>query len=305
MNILVTGGSGMVGSSLKSRLTNADYPSSSELDLTNQSSIESFLSNKKYDYIIHLAAHVGNHHDNSIDKISYLDKNIIMNTLLTKAAYEHEIKNFLGILSTCIFPDQLNEYPMKEEVLHLGPPHKDLFSYGYAKRTHAVQLDSYKTMYDVNYNYLIPSNLYGIVTDSHFGRTHYVNDLIFKIIKHQKSNLNELELYGDGTPLRQFMFVEDFTSIIEQYVKKNINASFNVAPPENLSIDEIAKIAVKTCSSEDMKIVYNPSYPNGQHRKDVCISKFRNFFPDFKFTPLNEGIKFVYDYYKDRKINEI
>ena len=295
----------MVGTSLRSRLKNADYPSSSELDLTNQNSIKSFLSNKRYDYIIHLAAHVGNHHDNSIDKISYLDKNIIMNTLLTKAAYENGVKNFLGILSTCIFPDQVNEYPMREDMLHLGPPHKDLFSYGYAKRTHAVQLDSYKKMYGVNYNYLIPSNLYGIVTDSHFGRTHYVNDLIFKIIKHQIDNSNVIELYGDGSPLRQFMYVEDFSLIIDQYVKNDMTESFNVAPPENLTIDEIANIALKTCCSKDMKIVYNSSYPNGQHRKDVSINKFRNFFPNFKFTPLNEGIKFVYDYYKKREINEV
>lgn len=305
MKILVTGGSGMVGSSLKTKLTDADYPSSSELDLTSQTSIDNFFSKKKYDYIIHLAAHVGNHHDNSKDKISYLDKNILMNTLITKAAYENGVENFLGILSTCIFPDQVDKYPMKEDVLHDGPPHKDLFSYGYAKRTHAVQIDSYKATYGVNYNYLIPSNLYGIVTDSHFGRTHYVNDLIFKIIKHQRSNSKSIELYGDGSPLRQFMFVEDFSYVIEKYVKNNINESFNVAPPENLTINEIAEIAINTCCSEDMNIFYNSSYPNGQHRKDVSIEKFKKFFPDFKFTPLSQGIKFVYDYYKDRYINEV
>ena len=160
MKILVTGGSGMVGSSLKLKLEQADYPSSKELDLTNQASIQSFLSKNKYDYVIHLAAHVGNHHDNTRDKISYLDKNIIMNTLLTKACYESGIKNFLGVLSTCIFPDKVDNYPMTEEMLHLGPPHIDLFSYGYAKRTHAVQLDAYKASYGVNYNYLIPSNLF-------------------------------------------------------------------------------------------------------------------------------------------------
>jgi GDP-L-fucose synthase len=300
MKILVTGGSGMVGSSLKLKLEQADYPSSKELDLTNQASIQSFLSKNKYDYVIHLAAHVGNHHDNTRDKISYLDKNIIMNTLLTKACYESGIKNFLGVLSTCIFPDKVDNYPMTEEMLHLGPPHIDLFSYGYAKRTHAVQLDAYKASYGVNYNYLIPSNLYGIVTDSHLGRTHYVNDLIFKIIKQQESNKNDIELFGDGSPLRQFMLVDDFSTIIQQYLENNINDSFNVSPSCNLTIDQIAKIAIKVCTNSNMKINYNSDYPNGQYRKDVSNAKFRKYFPDYKFTSLDDGIKSIYDYYRGK-----
>lgn len=299
MKILITGGNGMVGQCLKKLLPQAITPSSNELDLTNSSNVISFFENNKFDYVVHLAAHVGSLHDNIENKTAYFDNNVLMNTLVTKYAFESGVKNFLGILSTCIYPNDINLFPIKEDQLHLGSPHPSLMSYAYAKRSHAVQLDAYKERFGVNYNYLIPCNLYGIVSKNHEKRSHFVNDLIFKIIDSQKNKRNYITLFGDGTPLRQFMHASDLAKIIYFYILNNCNSSFNVAPDVNMSIEDIAKIAIKNCyDGNELFIKYDSSKPNGQYRKDVDTSKLKSEIKDFKFKTLEAGIKEIYDYYK-------
>jgi len=298
MKILITGSGGMVGSTLIPKINGDIYtPSSSEVDLTNDSQVADYFHENKFDYVVHLAAYVGSLHDNIENRVAYFDNNILMNTLVTKYAYSSGVKNFLGVLSTCIYPDNCNTFPIPESNLHNGAPHKDLMSYAYAKRSHAVQLDAYKETFGVNYNYLIPCNIYGIGNPKHKDRSHYINDLIFKIIDAQKKSKNVIELFGDGTPLRQFMLADDFSLIISRYIELGIQESFNVAPNWNLSIEEIAKVALKTCGSDGMGIVYNSSKPNGQHRKDVNTSIMNTLMDTPSFTDLEIGIKRIYDHY--------
>jgi GDP-L-fucose synthase len=295
MKILITGASGMVGRELSKLIPEACCPSSSELDLLNPIAVEEYMHKEKFEYVVHLAAYVGSLHDNIENRTAYFDKNILMNTIITKYSYESGVKNFLGILSTCIYPDNITHFPIKEISLHDGAPHKDLMSYAYAKRSHAVQLKAYKESYGVNYNYLIPCNLYGVVSESHKGRSHYVNDLIQKIILAKESNESKIILFGDGSPLRQFMYAGDLAKVIFLYINSRINDSFNVAPNANLSVDEIARIALLACGAEAMSIEYDSSKPNGQLRKDVDTSVLKTCFPDFKFLGLADGIKKIYE----------
>jgi GDP-L-fucose synthase len=297
MNILVTGGSGMVGSELQSILPEALYPTSTELDLLCQNSVNNFLSKNKITHVVHLAAYVGSLHDNIKNRIDYFDKNILMNTIVTQAAYAHGVQNFLGILSTCIFPDQVDHFPITENKLHEGKPHESLMSYAYAKRAHAVQLDNYKISKGVNYNYLIPCNLYGKPNIQHLDRQHFVNDLVMKIYHAEKHN-NVLTLFGDGTPLRQFMHARDLAQVIKSYIHADLNVSMNVAPSENISIKCYVDIALQSLNLEHLRVVYDPSLPNGQLRKDVCNQRFYSCFPDFQFTPLNDGVRELYDSYR-------
>ena len=290
----------MVGRELKKLLPNAITPSSKELNLTNSESVKQYFKDSKFDYVIHLAAYVGSLHDNIENKTSYFDENILMNTLITKYAYENGVKNFLGILSTCIYPNNISNFPIKESQLHSGAPHYDLMSYAYAKRSHAVQLKAYKESFNVNYNYLIPCNLYGVVSKKHEKRSHFVNDLIFKIIKAQKNNQDFITLFGDGTPLRQFMHASDLAKIILFYITQGCNESFNVAPNINMSVEQIAKTAINVCSKKDMNIKYDNSKPNGQYRKDVDTSIFKNNIKDFTFKSLSEGIKEIYELYESK-----
>ena len=297
MNILVTGGSGMVGSELRKIMPNALFPNSTELNLLDQKSIARYFEKNNIEYVIHLAAYVGSLHDNIKNRIDYFDQNIIMNTLLTQQAFHSGVKNFLGILSTCIYPNQPNGFPITEDNLHEGKPHESLMSYAYAKRAHAIQLDNYKFTKNLNYNYLIPCNLYGKPRIEHLNRQHFVNDLVMKIYKSEKYN-DVLRLFGDGTPLRQFMHARDLAKIILAYIQADLNVSMNVAPSDNISIKNYVDITLQSLNLAHLNVIYDPSLPNGQFRKDVCNRKFYSNFPDFKFTPLNVGVRELYDSYR-------
>jgi|TARA_B110000879_G_scaffold211308_1_gene303623 GDP-L-fucose synthase len=295
MKVLITGASGMVGRELVKLLPDASCPSSSDLDLMDCSAVKDYMDNGKFDYVVHLAAYVGSLHDNIDNRTLYFDKNILMNTIITKYSYESGVQNFLGILSTCIYPDNVTSFPIKEDSLHDGAPHEDLMSYAYAKRSHAVQLTAYKESFGVNYNYLIPCNLYGLVSEVHKGRSHFVNDLIQKIIVAKRSNQDHITLFGDGSPLRQFMYSGDLARVIKTYLDEQHTESFNVAPDMNLSVNDIALIALKACDAQHMAIKYDASKPNGQLRKDVDTMALNSCMPAIEFRDLASGIRDIYD----------
>jgi GDP-L-fucose synthase len=158
--ILVTGGSGMVGKSLQEIMPDATYLSSKDCDLRNEKQVLHIFNIQQPEIVIHLAAKVGGIIDNINKPAEYFTDNVLMNTLLLDCAYKSNVKRFIGILSTCIYPDVVENYPMDEDALHLGPPTQTNFSYGYAKRCLGVQADSYNKQYDTKYNYLIPCNFF-------------------------------------------------------------------------------------------------------------------------------------------------
>jgi GDP-L-fucose synthase len=293
MKIVVTGGSGMVGRSLQKILPNARYLSSKDFDLSIREGVEALYIYEKPDVLIHLAAKVGGIVDNIKRPAEYFDDNILMNTLLVKYARIYGLKRFIGILSTCIYPDVVETYPLKEEQLHLGPPTATNFSYGYAKRSLAVQIEAYNKQYETKYQYLIPCNLYGEF-DKFGENSHFVSALIKKIHYAKINNEKSIMLFGTGTPLRQFMHSDDLAKVIKSCIDLNVYDSFNVATEENLTIHEIAKIALEAMDAKHINITYDPSKPNGQHRKDVSIEKLKQAIPDFDTISLYEGIKQTY-----------
>jgi len=285
--ILVTGGSGLVGKYLQKILPDATYLSSKDCDLRDQRQVYDLFDALKPTTVIHLAAKVGGIKDNIAKPAEYFEDNILMNTNLLKVSYEYGVKQFIGVLSTCIYPDKVDNYPMKEEDMFLGPPTPTNFSYGYAKRSLAVQIDAYNKQYGTEYSYLIPCNLYGEHDNfENESKMHFITALLHKI-KNAKDN--QIELLGTGKPLRQFMYAGDFASIIKYVIEKNITHSFNVAPDFNYSIDEMAKIAIKATKPE-LTIKYSNPELDGQYRKDVDNLKLRSYIPDFEFTPLEEGL---------------
>lgn len=294
LKILVTGGSGMVGKSLKKYLPNATYLSSKDCDLTDENSVSSLMTKTKYDVVIHLAARVGGIIDNINCPEEYFIENIQMNTNIVKWSKITGVNRFIGILSTCIYPDIVNEYPMTENVLHNGPPTPTNFSYGYAKRCLAVHIDACNKQYGTKYQYLTPCNLYG--ENDKFGEnSHFIASLVKKIIDLDKNKSNDLVLFGSGKPLRQFMHSDDLAWVINQCLEKNIYENFNVATEENLSIKEMAEIALKSYGLNNVNISFDSTKPDGQFRKDVSIDKLKSLLPDFRPISLEKGIKKVYD----------
>ena len=160
--ILVTGGSGLVGNYLKKYLPEAIYISSKDYDLTTEKEVKEMFLKYKPNTVIHLAAKVGGIIDNINKPAEYFTENILMNTLLLEYSKRMEVKRFIGILSTCIYPDVMDSYPMKESDLHMGPPTKTNFSYGYAKRMLDVQSKICYEKFGLKYNCIVPTNIYGI-----------------------------------------------------------------------------------------------------------------------------------------------
>lgn len=298
--ILITGGSGLVGTYLKEFLPNAVYVSSKDYNLIDQLQVFEMFKKVKPRTVIHLAAKVGGIHDNIHEPVKYFENNILINTFVLKEAFKNKVDNFIGILSSCIYPDKVENYPIKESELHNGAPHDDLFSYSYAKRCLAVQIDMYNKKFDKNYNYLIPCNLYGEYDKFDPIKGHFVGALIEKIIYAKKNKKKEIVLFGDGSPYRQFMHARDLAKIIYSMVKKKLYLNLNVATKENYKVDEIAKIALTACEAENLKIIYDNKKPNGQFRKDIDISLLKKNFPDFNPISLKEGIREVY---QKRSIN--
>ena len=290
--ILVTGGTGLVGKHLQEILPDAFYLSSKDCDLTDIKKVRWMISSYTPDIVVHLAARVGGIQDNLKYPADYFDDNILINTNIVKVCKEYEVKRFIGILSTCIYPSIVNNYPMSEEDLFIGPPPPSNFSYGYAKRCLAVQIDAYNKQFGTKYNYLIPCNLYGDYDNLHNeNKMHFITALLNKI---RNSKDNSLHLLGTGKPLRQFMYAGDLSKIIKLVIDNNITESFNVAPNFNYSIDEMARVALDV-TNKDYNIIYDRPELDGQYRKDVSNKKLLKLFPDFKFTQLKEGLKKVYD----------
>ena len=294
MKVIVTGGSGMVGRSLQQFMPNARYLSSKDYNLTNREGVESMYLYEQPDVVIHLAAKVGGIIDNIKKPADYFDENVLMNTLLVKYGYRHGLKRFIGILSTCIYPDVVENYPIKESDLHLGPPTATNFSYGYAKRSLAVQIDAYNKQYGTKYQYLTPCNLYGEF-DKYGENSHFIAALIKKIHHAKLNGLEKITLFGTGKPLRQFMHSDDLAYVIRECVNYEIYDNVNVAVKDNLSIDSMAKIALEAMKCQDIKIEYDSSKPDGQFRKDVSIDKLQSVIPHFDPRDLYQGIKQTYE----------
>ena len=300
MKIVVTGGSGLVGKSLKKLIPNAVYLSSKDFNLTNENSVKNMYLKYRPEVVIHLAAKVGGILDNLNKPADFFTENVLMNTLMVDYARKSNVKRFIGILSTCIYPDVMDTYPMKEEDLHSGPPTLTNFSYGYAKRSLAVQIEAYNKQYNTKYQYLTPCNLYGVGDKDHESNSHFITSLVKKIFDAKQNNKKSITLFGDGSPLRQFMFANDFAKIIHYVITNEIYDSFNVAGNENLTIKDMANIALNSCDAEHLAINWDLSKPNGQHRKDVSIEKLKYLLPNFSPLNLSEGIKLVYKSYYDK-----
>lgn len=298
-NIVVTGGSGQVGKSLQKIMPNATYLSSKDYNLTSEKEVVQMYHDLKPDCIISLSAVVGGIIDNINRPYTYFTDNILMNSLLVEYARLNNIERFITMLSTCIYPDKVDSYPMTEDKLHQGPPTATNFSYGYTKRCLAVQIDAYNKEYKTNYQYLTPCNLYG-PNDKFGDNSHFVAALIKKIHQAKINGDDKITLFGDGLPLRQFMHSDDLAKVIKTCLEEEIYESFNVATEENISIDEITKIALRACDATHLKTEYDSKMPNGQYRKDVSIEKMKSLIPNFKPINLFDGIKSTYSILEQR-----
>ena len=185
MKILVTGGHGLLGTYLQKEMEGI-YLSSKDFNLTKESEVIKMYETHQPDVVVHLAGKAGGMFDHMKNPFYYLEENILMNTYVMKYAHEFGVKKFVGTLSTCIYRDVAENYPLVEEELYEGQPHEFHIGYAYSKRLMGIHINVAKKQ-GLNYSYVVPSNLYGLYETGDITRKHFVGALIDKIIK---ANIN-------------------------------------------------------------------------------------------------------------------
>jgi len=292
--ILVTGGNGLVGT----EFIGSQYfkPSSKEYDLRDKDQTYRLML-KGFDSIIHCAAKVGGVGGNMNYKGEFFYDNIMMNTNVIEGARISGVKNLVSFLSTCVFPDNV-EYPLTEQKIHLGPPHSSNDAYAYAKRMTDIQIRSYREQYGLNYKSVIPSNIYGPNDNYDIIIGHVLPSLIHNCYL-ARENKTPLTIWGTGKPLREFIFSKDVAKITE-WVLHNYNESEPIilSTSEEISIMDVVGMVVELMNFKG-EVVFDLSKPDGQFRKPSDNSKIKHYLPDFKFTPIYEGLKETIEYFEN------
>lgn len=287
MNILITGGSGLLGSEIN--IKNGLKPLSHEVDLLNYCSLKKYIQFNNVNKIVHCAAKVGGVQANQTKMFDFFESNIQMNVNILRACKEFNLKNSIFILSTCIMPNNQN-LPYKEEHLHNGEPHFTNYGYAYAKRMLEVGSRSLKRQYDINTICLIPCNLYGVNDNYNLESGHVIPSLIHKCYL-AKKNKQDFTVWGSGMPLREFLYVKDFAGIIENILAEEREYSpMIISPGYENSIRDVVSIIVNEMKFEG-NVLFDMMKPDGIYKKTTSNKVFKKYFPNFKFTELKDGLK--------------
>lgn len=293
MNILITGGSGLLGSEIN--IDNALKPSSKELNLLDYSALKNYIELYNVSKIIHCAAKVGGVQENMNKNFDFLEINTQMNINVLRACKEFNLNNSVFILSTCVMPDNV-KLPYIEDSLHMGAPHNGNYGYAYSKRLLEIGSRSLKEQYGVNTICLIPCNLYGKNDNFNLNSGHVIPSLIHKCFL-AKQNSEDFLIWGTGMSLREFIFVEDFARIIEQIV--NSDQSYEtmiVSSGVEYSIRDIASIIANHMNYSG-KLKLDLSKPDGIYKKTTSNKTFLKYFSNHKWTDIHNGISVVVDYF--------
>lgn len=294
---LVTGGSGMVGSAITADLK----ISSKDCNLTDYAETLRFFETHRPEEVIHCAAKVGGVWANMHQKGDFFRENILMNTFVIEAARQSGVKKLLAFLSTCVFPDAI-EYPLTEAKIHNGKPHFSNDAYAYAKRMTDVQIRAYREQYGLEYISVIPTNIYGKNDLFDLVGGHVVPSLIHRCFLAREAG-GDLEVWGTGAPLREFIFADDVARLTEWALEH-----YNEAEPIIFSTSEevaIRDLVAMICELLQFKgnVIWRSDRPDGQLRKPSSIDKLRGYLPDFQFTPLYEGLKTTIDWFENQYPN--
>jgi len=297
--ILITGGNGMVGNAMKSILPNAIYLDRS-FNLINLEETKLAFQKYKPDYVIHLAAKVGGLKANLEKQADFYTENILINTNIIQCSHEYKVKKLLSMLSTCVYPDApYITYPLTEEQLHLGPPHSSNFGYSFAKRMTDVQSRAYRQQYNDNFITAIPNNLYGENDNFDLNNSHVLPSLLRKIWEAKINNSPTVEVWGDGSYLREFTYSKDVAKIL-LFLLENYDGKepINIGNVNEYSVKEITELLCEILEYNG-KIFWNIEKPSGQFRKPSSNKKLLELgWKKEDYTPLKEGLKKTCEWFK-------
>jgi GDP-L-fucose synthase len=302
--VLVTGGTGMVGTALKKVMPHATYVGS-KYNLTKLDRTLDLFEEVRPEYVIHLAAKVSGMKGNMDALGDHFRDNVYMNTNVLEVSRQHNVKKVLSVLSTCVYPE-FASFPYVEEDIHKGMPHYTNIGYGFSKRMMDVQAKAYRDQYGSNFINIIPNNLFGENDNFCKVKCHVIPSIIRKVYEAKQNNTN-ITLWGDGSPLREFTYSSDLAQIII-FMFNNYDSGepINVGNPGEHTIKNIAKLICEFMEFEN-ETIWDTNVSNGQPRKPSDNNKFLNLgwennkYTDFKIALKNTCDWFVENYETARK----
>ncbi len=296
--IYVAGHGGMVGSALIRKLQAEGYQqivvrTSNELDLTNQAAVADFFAHEKPDYVFLAAAKVGGIHANNTYRAEFIYQNLMIESNVIHSAYLNKVTKLLFLGSSCIYP-KLAPQPLKEEYLLTGLLEPTNEPYAIAKIAGIKLCEAYRSQYGCNFISVMPTNLYG--TNDHYdlNNSHVLPALLRKFHTAKIENSPAVEIWGSGTPKREFLHVDDLTDacfyLMQQYNEAEL---VNIGTGVDIAIKDLA-LLIKDIVGYTGKLKFDTSKPDGTPRKLMDVSKLHALGWQHKIS-LADGIRGVYD----------
>jgi GDP-L-fucose synthase len=301
--VCVTGGAGFLGSFVTEELrqhgANVFIPRVEDYDLVKPSEIHRMLADASPELIIHLAALAGGIGANRARPADFFYINLMMGVQLMHEAWKFGVNKFVAIGTICAYP-KFTPLPFREENLWDGYPEETNAPYGLAKKMLLVQAQAYREQYGFNAVYLLPVNLYGPRDNFDLETSHVIPALIRKCLEAKERSDPQVVLWGDGSPTREFLYVEDAArGILLAAERFNSDEPVNLGSGMEISIKELANL-IRRLTGYEGEFVWDTSKPNGQPRRALDVSRAEKFFGFRAQVPFEEGLRRTIEWYKQK-----
>ena len=300
---LVTGGAGFLGSyiveRLKARGATVFVPRSRDYDLVDREAVRRVLADSRPEVVIHLASKVGGIGANRKNPARFFYENLMMGAQVIHESWVAGVAKVVAAGTICAYP-KFAKAPFREDEIWDGYPEETNAPYGLAKKMLLVQSEAYRAQYQFNSTVLFPVNLYGPRDNFNPETSHVIPALIRKIGEAQKASADEVQLWGDGTPTREFLFVEDAAAgFIAAVEKSEVVQPVNLGSGSEISIRALAELIARQMGYTG-RFVFDPSQPNGQPRRVLDVSRARALLGWWARTPFEDGLRRTIEWWRNQ-----
>ncbi|HZU87188.1 MAG TPA: GDP-L-fucose synthase [Anaerolineaceae bacterium] len=299
----VTGGAGFLGSFVTAKLRQRGVkeifiPRIEDYNLVEEKDIKRMISDARPDMIIHLAAQVGGIGANREHPAEFFYNNLMMGVQLLHQSYLHGVEKFVAIGTVCAYP-KFTPVPFKEDNLWNGYPEETNAPYGLAKKMLLVQSQAYRQQYNYNAIFLLPVNLYGPRDNFELSSSHVIPALIRKCVEARNEGRPNIEVWGDGSPTREFIYVEDAAEgILLASERYNGSDPVNLGSGHEISIKDLAELIARLTHFEG-QFIWNTDKPNGQPRRGLDVSRAESYFGFRAQVNFEEGLRRTIEWFEN------